>query len=221
MNRLNDDDKNMNRVFKSMDRKLDISEQEKHDILSQMNNRINQQSQPSTLKKYKYYVSLTIAIILLFILILPTTLSFINNNGELNSSDNWEVTSTFTVKGEDYETVLRGVEGEAAFLDTMDLKAGQEGKTRWFFWGEELQQVNEENFILIGTHHETGEERILLDSNGWEILNLEHEDNSMRSQLGAQASQHAVYAIPSAGLWRLDAYIGEKLYGSVVIEVAE
>ncbi|WP_096185677.1 hypothetical protein [Evansella halocellulosilytica] len=190
MNRLNDDDKNMNRVFKSMDRKLDISEQEKHDILSQMNNRINQQSQPSTLKKYKYYVSLTI-------------------------------TSTFTVKGKDYETVLRGVEGEAAFLDTMDLKAGQEGKTRWFFWGEELQQVNEENFILIGTHHETGEERILLDSNGWEILNLEHEDNSMRSQLGAQASQHAVYAIPSAGLWRLDAYIGEKLYGSVVIEVAE
>lgn len=139
------------------------------------------------------------------------------------SSVNWEVTPTFGVQIETPEgkrgVVLRGIEGKVAFLDTMDYSAGKENKTRWFFWGEELKEVNEENFKLIGVHKETGEEKTLIDSNNWERVNPEYKDTEIKSVLGAQSSQHTVFAIPLTGLWRLDAYIGEKLYGSIVVEV--
>lgn len=138
-----------------------------------------------------------------------------------DTEEKWEVTQTFTVKSEDHETVLRGDDGEVAFLDTMDFLVGEQGKTRWFFWGDELKEVNEENFKLIGINKETGEEKTLIDSNNWEIVNPEYKDVEIKSVLGAQSSQHTVFSIPSAGLWRLDAYIGEKLYGSIVVEVKD
>jgi hypothetical protein len=138
-----------------------------------------------------------------------------------DTEEEWEVTPTFTVKSEDHETVLRGIRGEVAFLDTMDFLVGEPGKTRWFFWGNELKEVSEENFKLIGINKETGEEKTLIDSNNWEIVNPEYKDVEIKSVLGAQSSQHTVFSIPAAGLWRLDAYIGEKLYGSIVVEVKD
>lgn len=138
-----------------------------------------------------------------------------------DAEENWDVTSTFTVKSEDHETVLRGVDGEVAFLNTMEFIVGQQGKTRWFFWGEELKEINEGNFKLIGIHKGTGEEQTLVDSNNWEIVNPEYKDVETKSILGAQSSQHTVFSIPSPGLWRLNAYIGEKFYGSIVVEVKD
>lgn len=140
---------------------------------------------------------------------------------ETVSEEGWEVTPTFTVENEDHDTVFRGYKGEVAFMDTMDFTVGQNGKTRWFFWGEELEEVNKENFKLIGVHKETGEELTLIDSNGWERLNPMYKETAIKTVLGAQSSQHTVFSLPTAGLWRLDAYIGDKLYGSIVVEVKE
>lgn len=155
----------------------------------------------------------------LLILVLGLTGCSTQTGTGKGKEENWEVTPTFTVKSEDHETVLRGIEGKVAFLDTMDYVVGEQDKTRWFFWGEELKEVNEENFKLIGVHKETGEEKILIDSNNWERVNPEYKDTGMKSVLGAQSSQHTVFSLPTAGLWRLDAYIGDKLYGSIVVEV--
>ncbi|MGJ9383844.1 DUF4871 domain-containing protein [Salipaludibacillus sp. CF4.18] len=130
----------------------------------------------------------------------------------------WEITPTFTVKTENGERVFQGIEGEIAFME-MEFKVGQEGKTRWFIWGEDLQEVNRENLVVIATHKDSQEEKVVIDSNHWEVSNPEYEDESFKSILGAQASQHAVFSLPSSGLWRLDAYVGKKHYRSIIVEV--
>ncbi len=140
------------------------------------------------------------------------------------NEENWVVTSTFSIQLEtpegSSEALLKGIKGKAAFLDT-EFVVGKKAKTRWFFWGKELKEVNKENFKLIGVHKETGEEKILVDSNGWEVTNPTYRETETKTVLGAQSSQHTVFFLPDAGLWRLDAYIGEKIYGSIVIKVKE
>ncbi|MFS1518007.1 hypothetical protein V1503_16395 [Bacillus sp. SCS-151] len=137
------------------------------------------------------------------------------------TEESWEVSPTFTVKSEEHERELRGYKGEVAFLDTMEFTIGQGGKTRWFFWGEELKEVNEENFKLIGIHKKTGKEITLINSKGWEVVNQNDTETGLKGVLGAQLSQHTVFSLPTAGLWRLNAFIGDKLYGSIVVEVKE
>ncbi len=133
----------------------------------------------------------------------------------------WEVTPTFTVEGEEREIVFRGFKNEVAFMDGMDFTKGEEYKTRWFFWGEELEEVNKGSFTLVGNHQETGEEVTLVESTAWELLNPTYKETATKTILGAQSSQHTVFSLPTAGLWRLDAYIGDKLYGNIVIDVKE
>ncbi|MGM7681479.1 hypothetical protein ACSVDA_04920 [Cytobacillus sp. Hm23] len=140
---------------------------------------------------------------------------------QIVNEENWEVSSTFTIKSGDRERELRGYKGEVALLDTMVFLVDKAGKTRWFFWGEELEEVNEEHFKLIGIHKNTGEEKTLIDSKGWEVVSQNYKETGMKGVLGAQSSQHTVFSLPTAGLWRLNAYIGDKLYGSIVVKVEE
>ncbi|MDX8364320.1 hypothetical protein [Cytobacillus sp. IB215665] len=137
------------------------------------------------------------------------------------TEENWEVSPTFTIKSGDRERELRGYKSEVAFLDTMDFLVDKAGKTRWFFWGEELEEVNEEHFKLIGIHKNTGEEKTLIDSKGWEVVSQNYKETGIKGVLGAQSSQHTMFTLPTAGLWRLNAYISDKLYGSIVVEVEE
>ncbi|SES12301.1 hypothetical protein [Salipaludibacillus aurantiacus] len=64
--------KNMDDVFKSMNKKLDISKQEQNDIHSQMNKKISRISKRTPKRpKWKYYLSLTAASIIIVVLSLP------------------------------------------------------------------------------------------------------------------------------------------------------
>ncbi|MUK90642.1 hypothetical protein GMD78_20005 [Ornithinibacillus sp. L9] len=204
---------------------IDVSEVDEKEMLSNILEGIDKS------KKKKKYValmnpilsSITIALFLVvggYILYNKVILDDMGLNRGMNTEveGNWEVTSPFTVEVDGVERVFRGVKGEVAFLD-MELTAGNPGKTRWFFWGDDLEQLNEENFILVGIHRETGEEIILVDSNGWEMIG--YPENDYLGILEAQSSQHTVITFPSSGLWRLDAYIGEKLFGTIVVEVKD
>ncbi|RED51107.1 DUF4871 domain-containing protein [Cohnella lupini] len=77
----------------------------------------------------------------------------------------------------------------------------------WHFWGkaEELQG----SFVVKGTSNETGESINVFNSSG----RVGGPIN------GADASIVSSMSLPSTGLWRLDAYLGEKLFGSIVVEV--
>ncbi|RHW43313.1 DUF4871 domain-containing protein [Neobacillus notoginsengisoli] len=139
-----------------------------------------------------------------------------------NNDGNWEVTPTFSIQLESpdgkFEAPFRGIHGKVAFIDT-EFTPNTQVKTRWFFWGKELKEVNKENFKLIGIQKGTGVEKLLIDSKSWEVTNQMYKDTETKTILGAQSSQHTVISLPSVGLWRLDAYIGDKHYGSIVIEV--
>lgn len=139
------------------------------------------------------------------------------------NKDDWIVTPTFSIQSKTPEgeaaLKFRGIKGKVAFLDTADFIAGENVKTRWFFWGKGLKEVNEDNFKLIGVNKVSGETKKLIDSNNWEMVNPLYSSVDEKALLDAQSSLHTVFSLPTAGLWRLDAYIGEKLYGSIVVEV--
>ncbi|MBM7553898.1 hypothetical protein [Thalassobacillus pellis] len=163
---------------------------------------------------------------ILFVLLLTVLAGCGKNSSELikdaDSKEKWEVTPTFSIKrevnGVERETVFRGYKGKVAFMNTIKFVPKHPVKTRWFFWGEELEERNEENFKLIGIHKESQQEKILIDSNAWEIPNPMYVESSLKTALNAKASQNTVFSLPKAGLWRLEAYVGEKLYGSIVVE---
>ncbi|MFD1953003.1 hypothetical protein ACFSL6_02130 [Paenibacillus thailandensis] len=106
-----------------------------------------------------------------------------------------------------------GEEGKLGFIydDTEAVKfySGQSQKYMWHFWGE-AEQLQGYPLQVIGTKKETGEQITVFKASA-----LGGAIN------GADAHHPSVMALPSAGLWRLDAYIGEKFYGSVVVEIHE
>jgi hypothetical protein len=62
----------------------------------------------------------------------------------------------------------------------------------------------------MSTSKETREELTVYES-----MSLSTANN------GADAHNPSTMSLPSPGHWRLDAYIGEKLFGSVVVQVFE
>ncbi|MBU8880462.1 DUF4871 domain-containing protein [Bacillus sp. FJAT-29790] len=141
---------------------------------------------------------------------------------DIKKSGNWEVTPTIpsppipAVDGEHIYT-LRGLKGKAFYLDTGELKAGVAYKTRWFFWGDDLKEDPGQWLRITAVQKDTGKKENIVVSDNWEINNPQYVD--MKDVLKAQASQHVMMTLPSPGLWRLDAYIGDKYYASIVVKV--
>jgi hypothetical protein len=81
-------------------------------------------------------------------------------------------------------------------------------KYMWHFWGnpEELQG----SLKVMGTRKETGEKITVIAASS-----IGGPNN------GADGCVPSNMALPSPGLWRLDAYIGQKLFGSIIVEVHE
>jgi hypothetical protein len=74
------------------------------------------------------------------------------------------------------------------------------------FWGkpEDLQG----SFRVVGTSKETGEKISVIQAS-----TIGGPNN------GADGHVPSFMTLPSTGLWRLDAYIGEKLFGSIIVQV--
>lgn len=85
----------------------------------------------------------------------------------------------------------------------------KEQKYMWHYWGtkEELQGP----LRIMATSKETGEQ----------ITVLEAAMGPAGSNNGADAHHPSLMSLPSPGLWRLDVYMAEKYFDSVVVEVHE
>ena len=105
-----------------------------------------------------------------------------------------------------------GEEGHLGFIydDTEVTKfyPNKEQKYMWHFWGSDDEFKGE--LKVIASHKESGAQFTLLEN-----LPLGGPNNG--------ADQHApsYMSLPKDGLWKLDAYIGEKLFGSVFVTVHE
>lgn len=134
----------------------------------------------------------------------------------------WEVTPTFptpeiqTISGK-RSYLLRGVKGKAVFVDTGEMKTGEPYKTRWLFYGEELEGDTGQTIKLVAVQKDTGQKEILHHSVNGEIGDQQSKD--IMDAIHAQSSLHVVMNIPAPGIWRIDAYIEDKYLTSIVVEV--
>ncbi|KPB03922.1 hypothetical protein [Bacillus sp. CHD6a] len=92
--------------------------------------------------------------------------------------------------------------------DSVRFYPNKEQKYMWHLWGE--KEELEGKFKVIATHEEDKESITLLD----------------RHTLGGAnngADQHvpSMMSLPESGLWKLDAYVGDNLFGTVFVKVHE
>lgn len=118
----------------------------------------------------------------------------------------WKVSQLF--KSGAYTMI--GQEGKLGFIyddsEVVRFYPNQTQKYMWHFWGkpEELQG----SLKVKGISKETGEKITVIED-----LELVGPNN------GADAHTPSQISLPSPGLWRLDTYIGEKLFGSITVQV--
>lgn len=117
----------------------------------------------------------------------------------------WKVSPTFQSEGQ----TMRGAEGHLALLEK-PFKAGEKEEFAWHFWGSTAELAGK--LTVIAVHQETGHTLTLIDR----LFMV-----PVKPQNGAGNSAQTVLSLPTAGLWRLDAYINGQMFGNVIIEVQE
>lgn len=129
--------------------------------------------------------------------------------------ESWQVSSMF--KNDDY--MLIGEQGKIGFIyddkEVVRFYPGKKQKYMWHFWAEtpqETQKLFGKKVKIIGISKQTGEKVNVFES-GIGIPNTAIKDNDKVGRMPSMMS------LPSKGLWRLEAYVDEKLFGSVVVEV--
>jgi hypothetical protein len=133
-----------------------------------------------------------------------------SNSEQKKSSDvqNWKESPLF--KSGNY--TLIGEEGRLGFIyDDSEVSRFYPDKVQmymWHFWGDDEEF---DGALKVIATHENGEEQITV----LEGYTLGGPNNG--------ADRHAPFniSLPKSGMWKLDAYIGDKLFGSVYVEVHE
>ena len=139
-----------------------------------------------------------------------TTVACTNEKPEqtnlISEASNWKESPIFTVN----QYPMIGEEGRLGFTyDDTELTRfypNNEQKYMWHFWGNDDEF--EGPLKVIASHKESGAQHTILK-------------NQTMGGPNNGADQHApsMMSLPKPGLWKLDAYIGEKLFGSVFITV--
>ncbi|WP_139311083.1 hypothetical protein [Paenisporosarcina indica] len=105
-----------------------------------------------------------------------------------------------------------GEEGHVGFIydnedDVSRFYPNKKQKYMWHFWGDENKFDGD--LRVMGTH-ESGVEQILVYEGG-----LGGANN------GADRHAPSNMSLPEGGMWKLDAYIGDSLFGTVFVKVHE
>jgi hypothetical protein len=104
---------------------------------------------------------------------------------------------------------LQGIEGRIGILAPGGFIANKPNKYMWHFWGTK-EELSQKPFRVEAIDLKTGDKHqaLQIESIGVSPLN------------GADASIPSNMEFPSSGKWKLDAYLGGRLFGSVVVEVS-
>ncbi|RCW39609.1 hypothetical protein [Paenibacillus prosopidis] len=119
----------------------------------------------------------------------------------------WELSGTFEAGG----IKMYGKEGRLGFVPQGNSNISKGGHFIIYFWGkpEELADT----YTLIGEHKETGVKETLYPE--WEVSRPEN-------QVGADARSGAKFILDQEGnkkgKWRLEIYMGDKYFDSIVVE---
>lgn len=150
---------------------------------------------------------------------------FVNKSNLAKTEDiqeDWNISPAFTISkpgqdGKDVPYGLRGFKGKLAIVDGPVI-GGVNNKELFHFWGgtpEKTEQLFNKKVKVIGTSKENGETVIAFESSigvpNEEIIKPPHH----------YAESVGYLNLPSKGIWKLDAYIEDELFGSIIIEAQE
>ncbi|HEU4964868.1 MAG TPA: DUF4871 domain-containing protein [Bacilli bacterium] len=118
----------------------------------------------------------------------------------------WEVSPLFDLESPDLQAYqVRGLANKVAIRGDDTLSAGQHEKYLWFFWGDDV--LDREMKVMAVRQGTT------------DPIELIPPTRLTSPLYGADATLPSTLTLPSAGLWRLDAYLGDELFGSIVVSV--
>lgn len=104
-----------------------------------------------------------------------------------------------------------GEEGRLGFIyddsEVVKFYPDKVQKYMWYFWGEEQELDGELKVVAI---HENDNEEIYVTGG-----TLSSANNGADKHIPSHMS------LPKSGMWKLDAYIGDRLFGSVYVKVHE
>lgn len=136
-------------------------------------------------------------------------ISMLKSNSVVEGTDqDWNESPLFEAGG----YTMIGEEGHVGFIyDNEDgisrFQPNKNQKYMWHFWGDE--EEFDGDLKVMGTH-ENGAEQLLVFEGG-----LGGANN------GADRHAPSNMSLPESGMWKLDAYIGDNLFGTVFVEVHE
>ena len=148
----------------------------------------------------------------------------------IDKKETREVSSTFSLPitlgdGTEGEYLLIGEEGKVGFLvgsgkkgEVVEEKiiANKANKYMWHFWGDKDSISGD--FKVVGTDKEGKEHPVLVsgDDTVWQYSNTSISPNN-----GADSHIPSNMVFPTSGLWKLEIYFNEKLFGEIVINVED
>ncbi len=164
-------------------------------------------------RKSKYMILATLMLVVLSACSSNKIIEEENSKPEVSST--FSIPVTFGEEGKKGEYILVGEKEKLAFqiasrveaetIEIMPIVANDPNKYMWYLWGENLSN---KPFKVIGTNTDTKQEVVIFD------------DKVLGSELnGADAHTPSLMEFPTAGIWNLDAYVGEKLFGNIIVEV--
>lgn len=148
----------------------------------------------------------------------------------MDKNETVEVSSTFSLPvtfgdGTKGEYLLIGEEGKFGLLigsgktgEVVEEKiiANKESKYMWYFWGD--SKTFSGDFKIVGTDEKGKQHPVLVSEN----ITVEHYPNTPISP-NNDADSHipSNMVFPTNGLWKLEIYFNEKLFGELVINVVD
>jgi hypothetical protein len=124
-----------------------------------------------------------------------------------NNEAEWELSGTFKVG----DMTLHGKEGRLGFHPKGNSDITKGGHFFIYFWGKEEELAN--TYRLVGVHKETGTRVSLYPD--WPVSRSPNVE-------GPDAQSGAKFAMDEdgnkKGKWRLEIYMGDKYFDSIVVE---
>jgi hypothetical protein len=133
------------------------------------------------------------------------------------TEENWEESPALvrevviTDDGQTEDFVFRiGDNGKLGIGEYGPFIAGESQKYMWHFWGE--QEILIQPYTVKGINKETDDEITVFENPA---------SNSLGPNNGADHHIPSMMMLPSAGLWKLEAYFGDDLFGNVIVNVED
>ena len=151
------------------------------------------------------------SLFLIFITIISLVITGCNDEEPLKEEviqNNWKESPLFESGG--YKMI--GEEGRLGFIyddsEVVRFYPDKVQKYMWHFWGKEDELIGD--FEVLGTHENSNEEIIIVPKG---------ENSFLSPNNGADNHNPTNMMLPKSGMWKLDAYIGDRLFGSVYVKV--